>query len=318
MIRIVIKLLVVLVVLVAVAIGVALWSIDSLARRAVEKAGTHVLGVATTLDRMSIGVVSPGASMHALTVANPPGFSDPTFLSLGEGALALDITSLRTDVVRIPSIRLTDLRVNLEQKGGEGNARTILAHMKSVLASRSGGSGGTGGSGGESGGRRYVIDELLIEQVHITAKGSGLPILQPTLELKVPKIRLESLGSGGKDPVGMDQLTAIVVNAVMQAAIEAGGSQLPKQMVDGVLGGLAGLGGGANDFSISIDTGGGLKRVEGVAKLAQRLGVDLGPLSERFGGAGGTDTGGGDPLEGAGKAAGEALKKGMDELFKKK
>lgn len=312
MIRLLMKLMGMLVALVALAIGVAIYSIDSIARRAVEVAGTHVLGTPTTLGGMHIGFVSSKASMNGLAVANPPGYADPEFLTLGDGSIGVDARSLTGDVIRIPSIRLSDIKVVLEQKGDASNAKVILANMKSAFGSGSSSSGSSA-----SGGRRYVIDELLIENIAITAKASGLPILQPTVNLNVKQVRLASLGSAGKDPIGMDQLTAIVVNAIMQAAIEAGGSQLPKQMIDGVLGGLAGLGQGIPNFNLAIDTGGGLKQVGDISQLAGKLGVDLGSLTERFGGDGIKGLGGvGEKLDEAGKSAGDALKKGLGDLLK--
>ncbi len=312
-----VKLVVALVALVVAGVLALVLSIDSLARRGVEVAGTQVLGTPTTLGGMRIGLLNPSASMSDLAVANPSAFTGSNggaeFLSLRSGALAVDARSLMGDVVRIPSIRFSDLSLNLVQNGAESNAGTILANIKRTL----GGSSGSGG-GSSSGGKRFVIDELLIENISISAKASGLPIAAPAANLKVARVRLESLGSAGKDPVGMDQLVAIVVNAVMQAAMEAGASQLPKQLVEGVLGGLAGIGGGAGNFNLSIDTGDGLKPIGDLGSLAQRAGVDLSALSKKAGeemqkGLGDL----GKKLEGAGTEAGEKLKKGIDDLLKK-
>lgn len=310
MIRTLVKIAVGLVILLIAAVVIALLSIDAVARRAVETAGTYVLGTPTTLDGISIGFLSTSASMSSLAVANPAGFADPTFLALGTGAIAVDARSLMHDVVRIPSIRLSDLRVVLEQKGDASNASVILENIRRTV-------GSSGGGGGSSDGRRFVIDELLIDDIAITARSSGLPIVPPAVDLKVKQVRLQSLGSGGKDPIGLDQLTAIVVNAVMQAALEAGATQLPRELVEGVLGGIAGIGKGVPDFALAVDTGSGLKDLGGLGQVAQRLGVDLGSLAEGVG-RGVTKGLGevGEKLDEAGKAAGEAIKKGLGDLVK--
>ncbi|MBX3354406.1 MAG: hypothetical protein KF724_01755 [Phycisphaeraceae bacterium] len=307
MIRLVIKLVLPLVIVLVIALAVALYSIDSIARRAIEVGATRVLGVPTTLESIRIGVLSPGASLRTLQVSNPAGYTDSKFLTLADGSMALDLRSLRGDVVRIPSIRLETLRVVLEQKGGESNARMILDTMRSSL----------GGGRQSEGGRRFVIDELLIEDIHITVRASGLPVLSPTLDLRVPTVRLESLGSAGRDPVGMDQLTAMVVNAIMQAALEAGGNQIPGQLRDGLLGGIASLGRGVPDFALSVDAGGGLRPVGDISQIANRLGVDLSSL----GGALGEKAqealrGAGEKLEDAGKSAGDAIRRGLGDRLK--
>lgn len=315
MIRRLVKLAVVLLVLVAIGVGLCIYYLDSIARRAVETAGTHVLGTKTTVSQMHIGLLSSNASMHSVSVANPSGYADPTFLELGDAELGVDAKSLMSDVIRIPSIRLSDLKLVLEQKGDTSNAKVILANMKNAFGSGS-------SSSKSSGGKRYVIDELLIENIDISAKVGGLPIggipiLEPAVNLNVKQVRLESIGSAGKDPIGMEQLTAIIVNAVMQAAIEAGGSQLPKQLVDGVLGGLAGIGKGVPNFDLSIDTGDGLKPIGDLAKLAGKFGIDLGSFTEALGGDAAKGLGGlGEKLDDVGKSAGDALKKGVGDLLK--
>lgn len=310
MIRKLVKVAVGLIVLVIAALVIALLSIDTIAKRAVERAGTYVLGTETSVRQISIGIVTQSASMSMLDVANPDGFADPTFLGLGSGDIAVDARSLMHDVVRIPSIRLNDLRLVLEQKGDQSNAAVILANMRRTVGSSGGGSGG-------SEGRRFIIDELLIDDIAITARSSGLPLVTPTVELKVKQVRLQSLGSGGKDPIGLDQLTAIVVNAVMQAAIEAGASQLPKELMQDVLGGIAGLGEGVPDFVLAVDTGSGLKELGNLEQLANRLGVDLGAFAEALGGEGAKGIGDvGKALDDAGKAAGDAIKKGLEGLTK--
>lgn len=314
MIRKLVKVVLVLVVLVVIAIAAAFFYIDSIAKRAVEYAGTRVLGVPTTVDSMKIGVLTTSGSMHGLSVANPSGYADAKFMGLGEGALALDARSLMSDVVRVPTIRLSDLSLALEQKGlSESNARTILDYVKTSLPK-----GGGSTTGGSSGGRKFVIDELLITNITITAKSSGLPILQPNVNLKVPQIKLVSLGSGGKDPIGLDQLTAIVIDAVMKAALEAGAGQLPQQLVDGIFGGLAGLGGTLPDFDLKVDLGQGFKDLGTIGELAGKLGVDLGSLGDALGKEA---TGGlgevGKKIEDATKGAGDSIKKGIDDLIKK-
>lgn len=310
------KLLAVLVILLIVAVTAVVLSIDSIARRAVEVAGTHALGTPTTLSGMHIGILDPSASMKSLAVANPTGYSggSPHFLSLQSGAIAVDAKSLMGDVIHVPSIRLSDLSLDLVQVGGESNAGVILANMKRSLG------GGSGAPTSSSSGRRFVIDELLIENISISAKASGLPMQAPAANLKVARIKLTSLGSAGKDPVGMDQLVAIVMNAVMQAAIEAGASQLPRQLVEGMLGGIAGLGGGTlSNFGLSIDNGNGFQPVGDLGSIAQRVGIDLSALPTK--GAQEIQKGLGDvgrKLEDAGTGAGETVKKGLDDLLKKK
>ncbi|MFO0895519.1 MAG: hypothetical protein U0574_11275 [Phycisphaerales bacterium] len=304
MVKKLVKLVVGLVVLLVAGVVAILLSIDGLSRRAVESAGTYVLGTPTTLGSMKIGLLSPGASMSQLAVANPAGFTDASFLTLGSGALALDAPSLLSDVIRVPSIRLSAIRVSLEQKLEGSNATVLLDHMKQAL----GGSGGS--SGGDSGGgRKLVVDELLIEDVQVTVRATGLPVASPPVTVTVKQIQLKSIGNGGKDPVGLNQLTAMVVDAVLKAAMEAGAGQMPEQLVKGVLGGLGGLKGQLPALEVAFDAGGGMKPLgDALGKAGQEMqkavGEKVGEATKK--------------ADEAVKDAAGKLEQGLGDLLKKK
>jgi hypothetical protein len=294
-----IRVLVALVILVIGLVVAAVFYVDTVAKAAIEVAGTKVLGVKTTVSGVSIGLTSGSASLNELLVANPDGCQSPDFLKLNRGALAVTPASLLGDVIRVPKVELSGMHIEFEQRvGGDSNVDAILGNVKKFAGS---GDGGAGKGASSREGKKFVIDELTLADISVTARASGVPLADKGIEIKVPKIVLKDIGSAGSDPVGLDQLTGMIVEAVMKAVMEAGGGQLPAVFAQSITNGLAGLGDAFNS-KMAVDLGNGLKDIGG---------------------------GVGKAVEDAAKGAGEAIDKGVkdaakgigdavDGLFKKK
>jgi hypothetical protein len=292
--------LVVVFVVLLVAGGIAGYIyLDTIARGAIEVAGTKVLGVKTTVSDVSIGLLSGEASLGGLDVANPEGCKGPSFLKLDTGAIAVTPKSLLEPVVRIPTIDLSGIAIDFEQRiGGDSNVDVILANAKKFAGS----SGQAGGGGTDTGsGKKFVVDTLTITDITVTARTTGMPIAEKGIEIKVPKIVLKDIGSAGSDPVGLEQLTGMVVQAVMQAVMEASGGQLPEIFAQGITNGIRDLG-DAFTSKLAVDLGKGLHDVGG------QIGQGVGKAVEE--GAKGLGKG----VEDAAKGLGDAV----DGLFKKK
>lgn len=299
----IVKLAVVLVVLIVGVVVAGFLYVDSLARGAIELAGTKALGVKTTVDGVSIGVLSGEAGLKGLDVANPPDYQSEHFLHMGSGDVAVTTRSLLEDVVRVPKIELANIDLSFEEKlGGKSNVDTILENLKKFA----GDSGG--GTAKSDSGKKFVIDELTITNIKVTARAHGVPLADKGIVIEVPKVQLKDIGSGGKDPMGLNQLSALIVSTVLQAVLDASGGQLPAVFVQGLTNGLGDIG---NVFakgvgSIGVDLGSGLQGIggglgkglsEGVEKAAEDVGKGI---------------------EDAAKGAGDAVKEGLEGLFKKK
>lgn len=301
-----IKLAFILVLLVVVVVigGVLFVSAraNQLAKRAVEEGGSYALGVPTKVDSVKLGIFSGEFGLKGLDVANPAGggaaFTSPRFLGLGSGDVKVDYSALQQPVITLPALTLSDIDVSLEKKGGKANYQVILENLKKLQDS--GGSKPSSKPAGEE--QRFVIAKLLITNVNISVDMLDAGGLSQLAKVRIPieKIELDNVGKTGDGVKGtgvtMEELVSIVVQAVLKATTEQGGSILPGELLgdlQGSLGQLDALKG--LPLAVVADP---KKFVDDLGGKVKDLGKDVG-----------------DKLKDAGKDVGDKLKDGLDGLL---
>jgi hypothetical protein len=265
-----------LVLLLVVGVFIVFLSINSIAKRAIEKGGTYALGTDTSVSSVSVGVFKGEFSMSGLKVANPSSatkFESPHFLTLGTGSTAVTLSTLRQPTVEIPTLTLDKLDANIESKGGATNYGAILDHLKTV----------TGGDSSkpapaDPNEKKFIIRELKLTNltIHVdmgAAVGGVVPgglgkvgdVVNKVTTVTIPidKIELHDVGKGnggvGDSGVSMSQLTGIIVKAVLAAAAEKGGGLIPTDLLGDLRGKLSSV---ANLDALSK---GGIEIVGGAA-----------------------------------------------------
>lgn len=227
-----IKLALLLVILLVAALVGAVLYIDSIARTGIEKGATYALGVDTKLDKASIGLFSGKFGLSGLEVANPAGFKAPHFLSLGDGSLAVSLGSLNSDKIEVPSFKLSKLDVHLEKVNDKANYQVILDNLKKFESKEE------KPAEPAKEGKRYIVKEVVIENVviHIDLLPIGGDLTK--IDLKIPSITLKDVGSESDKGVLMGELSNVLVQAVLQAAVEKGAGIIPPDILNGLDGGL--------------------------------------------------------------------------------
>jgi len=285
MIKKLILLVVVLAVLVIGALVFAVMRIDSIARRGVEVAGTRATGVATTLDNITISLFGGSVNLKGLELANPSGYDSEYFMNLGKGDAAVSLGTLMEDKVVVPKVHLDGIEVNLEKKGGKANYEVILENMKQEEKSAP--------PPDQAPGKKFVIEELLITNVKVHAAMLPLGGSLSKVEVEIPEIRLQNVGSDSDNGVLLQEVSSTVIKAVMMAIAKKGAGILPDSIIGGLEGGLAGL----EDLSATgmqvagqaVETAGAVvkeitKVGEGVVKGAEEATKGVGKALEDVGG----------------------------------
>jgi hypothetical protein len=237
-------------------------------------------------------------------VANPTPsggekFASPHFLSLGKGATAVSLSTIRQPTVEIPSFTLDNIDAYIEKKGSATNYGTILDHLSKVT-------GGSDSKPAPSTGdeKKFVIHELKLTNitVHVdmaAAVPGGLGAVGDAVgsvtkvTIPIDKIELKDVGQTGQGVGGsgvtMSQLSGIIVKAVMQAAVEKGGGLIPGDLLGDLTGKLSSL------ASIDSLSKGGMSIVAGATGKVEEIGKKVGEDVKKN-------------VEGATKGVGDALK----------
>lgn len=103
-----------LLLVVVVAAGITLGLLDTIVRRRIEQRGSALTGTAVRVGEVDIALASGRATLHALSVANPPGFTAPHALMLDGVEVRVDLLSLFSDPLVIDTVRIGAPRVFYE------------------------------------------------------------------------------------------------------------------------------------------------------------------------------------------------------------
>ncbi len=254
----------VIILLVVLVVGVGLFA-DSLVKSAIEEAGSEALGVKTTVDNVSIGLLRGHFSLSGNQIANPAGYGDGNFFELGAGNVEVSLASLLADKIEVPLIELSRLRVNLVKGAKGSNYGTILDHLNKFQ--------GTGDASKDDGeGKRFIIKKLTIKDVVVRV----VPVQElnlGALDVPIDLIELKDIGSDSDKGVLLPELAGIVVEAVLKRASASG--RLPDLIKGGLDGQLSQLDGLADAGIKSLEgLTGGTQLPGGVTKGLENVKKD--------------------------------------------
>jgi hypothetical protein len=271
--RIGISLLVVLV----VGLGAVWFYLNTIAETAIEKGGTRALGVDTTVDSVGVKPFSGNFAAGGLTVNNPEGWRHEHILRVNDMAVKVKMGTLLKRPVKVPTITIDGLRVNIEQKGGENNVRQLLERIRAQ---------GEEKPEQQTEGKPVSVGVVIIR--NIEANVQVLPIGGELSELnvKIPELRLEQPTEEGGVRVAelMRRIVPAVFAAVIRKGVDVG--ELPVDLAKDIAGGLG---------EVVGELGGG------AAELLEQAGGGLGEVIGELGG------GVGDAFEGVGEGLGGAV-----------
>jgi len=291
--KLLVKIATVLAVVVLVAVLAVMILIDSAAKATITHGGSYATMVDTSVKKADVGLFSGRFDMRDFRIGNPEGYDKtPYFMAMDDMGIDLDSGSVFSDTVEIPELKINGIDLYLDKTGSPGNYNQILENLKRFESGEA-----PEGEKPESaeGGKKVVIK--LVEINDVTVHVAGIPGIQQLagdVAIKVDQIRLTDVGKDGG--VSIPQLFGVLIKAVISAAINAGGSILPDDVLGELGDGLAGLGSLAEmGITEAWDLGGDV--LEGAGEVLEGAG-DLA----------------GDAAEGVGDAAGDVVE-GIGNLF---
>jgi len=185
-------------------------SIDLIVRVALEHWGPDVMGAKVEVSEVRISPRDGLGAVRGLEIGNPPGFSAPRAARFGEIRVALEPSTLLSDVIVVHELAVESAQVTYER----GDKTTNLDAIQKRIESYAKGPGGAGGNDAQRAKkRRFVIERLAIRKARVLMTTRGLG--GQGLAFDLPDVELRDVGKrqGG---VTASEAAALVASTLQQ------------------------------------------------------------------------------------------------------
>jgi len=192
-------------------------NLDGIVAGLIEEHGSAATGTAVDVGGVSITLSSARGEISNLTVANPEGYGGGSALEFGGLSMELDAASVTSDPIVIEEITASDIRFNIEQRGGGNNLRELMSTLTEGGSSEE----------SESAPRKVVIERFALSGASAEI---NIPDLGELRTVEVPDIVLTGIGrdSGGATA---KQIATQVLEPVLRQAMESAAVQGVKDKV---------------------------------------------------------------------------------------
>ena len=203
------KALVALILVVVLIVGAAFFYIDSIVKSWIEIVGSEVLGTGVTVASVSISPLSGNGTIRGLVIKNPDGFTSENIMQLGEVSVALNLSSLTSDVIEINEITVVEPLITYETKITTDNMRALLANLPSTSDE------GATADPDDAVGKGIVIKEFNLNGAQVNLVAS---IIEQSFTLE--DINLTNIGTENQAAT-VSQALEVVLRAVSRALLNA-------------------------------------------------------------------------------------------------
>lgn len=167
------KLLIGLGVVVVILVGGALLllsNLDGLVKTAIETYGSDAVGSQVSVESVEIDLTGGTAAIYGFSVENPEGFSDQVMMSFSEVSVAIDISTINSEMIRINSIVAREPYALYESANGTTNVDAVSARF-------AGSEEEAVDTAGDESAVQLHIASILIEDIQAQMAGEGVPDL---------------------------------------------------------------------------------------------------------------------------------------------
>lgn len=197
------------------------FGLDEAVRRAVVSRLSESTGVDVSLGGVHIDLRAQSGSLRDLRIANPPGFrtSEP-LLSCSEINVSLDAATLKSELVKLNSVRLEGVRVGFVGGSNGSNLQALAKRVSERSASV---------ENEKKSGRRIYVGSLVIADARLRL---DLPGVSQSVELSLGNFSFHEIGgSQGAEPGEIAEVVSqalanraqsVVLKALPQTAVELG------------------------------------------------------------------------------------------------
>lgn len=198
---------------------ILLWgkrALNDTVQKAIEYSATEALGVNVTVGAVKLSLLDGVLALSDLRIANPPGYHNPTLLTLKRGTVVLKVSSLLEPTVKVTSMVLDTVDVVWEQKGLDNNLQQVIDHLPARNSD-------------EGTGKTLRIETLDLNQATVQAELLPLPGQVKPLTLTLSPIHLTNLGR--EHPMDLRALARRVLSALVTRILAQGRKSFPIDLM---------------------------------------------------------------------------------------
>ncbi len=230
--KIIICITLALVLIIAGTVGYVLTNLDSIVKTAIEKYGSQAMKTAVRVSSVKIKLKNGEGAILGLKVANPPGFSSPSIITLDDISARIEVNSVTSTPIVIDTILISGPEVFYEMKE---DGTTNVDVLKKNLAP-SGPSAEEQPQKSPKGKEiRLRIGKLVFEKGMVHVRVAKLADKPYTVEL--PRLELTDIGKrGGATPAEIARITAAALaEETAKAVARTQGERLLRKGAEGLL-----------------------------------------------------------------------------------
>ena len=183
MLKWILSITIVVVILIAV---VVLFFLGPILKYPTSRVATSVMGVAVSLDSLSVSPFRGSIGLAGINIANPDGYETSHFSSLDSIVASAGITSFLGKTISIGKIVIDGMNVKIETKDGKSNLSVILDNIEKSEGSASKTTAEDSGNA-----KKFRIALIQLKNVHVmVSKG-----IIKNLDLTVGDFEIRNLGT---------------------------------------------------------------------------------------------------------------------------
>lgn len=206
------KIVLPLALLLAALAGIAFWlheNADGLIRTAIVKYGSAMTRAAVAVEAVEIAAADGRGQVRGLSIANPAGFKTDHAFKVARIDVAVDLSTLASDVVVIRRIEIVAPDVVYEK----GDAMTNFDALQKNIADYLGKTEKT------QGGKKLIVGEIVLRDARAQASAGFMN--GKTVAVPLPDIVLRDVGkaAGGVTPGELGQEIVKALRAKLSAAV---------------------------------------------------------------------------------------------------
>ena len=191
-------------------------NLDKIVRGGVEKGGSLVLGVPTTLEGASVSLLKGRAALNGLALGSPKGFRAPEMLRVGHARVDMDLWSLRRRELVVNDVLIDGPEITLEFAGGKTNWGVLLQRLKGEPSAEE-----------RASETKMRVDRIVI--VNGRVRVEGIPFAE-SMGVPLPRVEIKDLRTADGGALTAGKVLAGVVESLYGAIGSAVKGRVPGDL----------------------------------------------------------------------------------------